>query len=249
MEQNTIYRYYSFGFNYCLLKTYALAGRTRVKAIEDLTHFFEALDSFDLQVTKRVAIDLVVILNELEDSDEEGMPPALVTRIQKAVAKLDPALDAELQLRIAYILTKKRHSLPSLTAQPEELLGKATWESLTPTSKRDFTSACMQIALNQPTGAAFHLMRTLEEQVKVLYFAFKKTKRMEKPMWGPMTTELRKKNKPKPSDKLLSHLDGMRIHFRNPTQHPTAFYALNEAEDLLSATIVAIGMICAELPA
>lgn len=106
----------------------------------------------------------------------------------------------------------------------------------------------MLIALSQPTGAAFHLMRALEEQVKVLYFAFKKTKRLAKPMWGPMTAELRKKNKPKPSEKLLSHLDGMRVHFRNPTQHPTAFYSMNDAEDLLSQTTVAIGMICAELP-
>jgi hypothetical protein len=91
-------------------------------------------------------------------------------------------------------------------------------------------------------------MRTLEEQVKVLYFAFKKTKRLAKPMWGPMTAELRAKKAPKPSEKLLAHLDGMRIHFRNPTQHPDLFYTLDEAEDLLNQTIVAMGMICAELP-
>ncbi|MNE35870.1 hypothetical protein D3C81_1685800 [compost metagenome] len=91
-------------------------------------------------------------------------------------------------------------------------------------------------------------MRALDAQVKVLYFAFKKTKRLDKPMWGPMTSQLRAKRAPKPSEKLLTHLDGMRIHFRNPTQHPDAFYTMDEAQDLLNQTITAINMIATELP-
>lgn len=67
-------------------------------------------------------------------------------------------------------------------------------------------------------------------------------------MWGPMTAQLRDKRAPKPSTKLLAHLDGMRIHFRNPTQHPDAFYTMDEAQDLLNQTISAINMIAAELP-
>ncbi len=91
-------------------------------------------------------------------------------------------------------------------------------------------------------------MRMLEEQVKQLYLAYKKTKRLERPMWGPMTEELRKKRSPKPTDKLLDHLDSMRVHFRNPTQHPTAFYTMDEAQDLLNQTISAVNRIYAEMP-
>lgn len=247
MEQNSLYLYYSFGFNYCLLKTISTKDRKRESVAKDLSDFLESLNEFDLQVTKKIGVDIAKVRNELLVSAEEKVSQAHANRITSAIQKLDPALDAELKLRVAYILTKKRHSLPSLTKNPEELLGEGTWNSLTDTSKKDFVFACMQIALNQPTSAAFHLMRTLEEQVKVLYFNFKKINRLEKPMWGPMTMELRNKRNPRPSEKLLSHLDGMRVHFRNPTQHPNVFYTLSEAEDLLSQTIVAMGMICSEL--
>ena len=54
--------------------------------------------------------------------------------------------------------------------------------------------------------------------------------------------------KPKPSSKLLDHLDGMRVHFRNPTLHPEAFYTIDGAQDLLNQTITAINMIASELP-
>ena len=157
-------------------------------------------------------------------------------------------MDAELQLRTAYVLTIKRYSLESLLNTPAELLGDGVYARLSDTSKRDFSLACIQIALSQPTAAAFHLMRALEEQVKMLYFSYKKINRLDKPMWGPMTNELRNKKAPKPTEKLLNHLDGMRVHFRNPTQHPELFYSLDEAQDLLNQTITAINMIVAELP-
>jgi len=62
-----------------------------------------------------------------------------------------------------------------------------------------------------------------------------------------MTEELRRKNKPRPTIKLLDHLDSMRRNFRNPTQHPELFYTMDEAQDLLSHTIGAMNMICREL--
>lgn len=82
----------------------------------------------------------------------------------------------------------------------------------------------------------------------MLYNAFKKRDRLKNPMWGSIIKELRGKRNPKPSDKLLDHLDGMRVHFRNPTQHPDVFYNIDEAQDLLNQTMTAINMIAAELP-
>ena len=62
-------------------------------------------------------------------------------------------------------------------------------------------------------------------------------------MWGPMVEKLRSKNQPKPSSDLLDHLDLIRKNYRNPTQHPDKFYSIDEAQDLLNSTIVAINMI------
>lgn len=223
-------------------------GEERTAALHTLEEFLDYLKKLDLKVTLRVAVDLRRIADRLKKSDDEKVKSEIADTITKEIIKLDPALDAELQLREAYILTDKRYSVDKLMNNPERLLSPSAFDSLSKNSKKDFSLACVQIALNQPTAAAFHLMRTLEEQVKLLYCSFKKTKRLKVLMWGPMTEQLRTKNKPKPTDKLLSHLDGMRIHFRNPTQHPDAFYSLDEAEDLLNQTISAINMIVKELP-
>lgn len=131
--------------------------------------------------------------------------------------------------------------------EPQKLLAENVFGTLSPSSQRDFALGCMQIALNQPTSSAFHLMRALEEEVKHLYFHYKKKNRLERPMWAEMIRELRAKRAPKPSDKALDHLDSIRVHFRNPTQHPDAFYTLDEAQDLLNQTITAINMIYREI--
>jgi hypothetical protein len=233
LRQKGIYNYFVFGFNYGVIKRTGLQGEPRDVALDYLNEFFEFLAELELQVTERVASDLEDILKTIRDGEAE---------------RIDASLDAELQLKKAYVLTKKRYPLESLLTEPSALLANGVHDRLSDNAKRDYRLACLQVALNQPTAAAFHLMRMLEEQVKSLYFSFKKTKRLEKPMWGPMTQQLRSKRAPKPSNKWLDHLDSMRIRFRNPTQHPQAFYSIDEAQDLLNQTIVAVNMIHAEVP-
>lgn len=248
MQKSRIYKYFAFGYNYNLLKREGVKGYPLQRGIADLSEFLEYLDELDLQVTKGIAVDLIKLLAELKESEQTHIADDQSIKIKKTLEKLDPTLDSELSLRYAYILTKKRYPLESLLTSPSDLLSKTSIDTLAITTKKDFSAACRSIAFSQPTSAAFHLMRALEAQVKVLYFAFKKTKRLDKPMWGPMTSQLRTKRAPKPSEKLLTHLDGMRIHFRNPTQHPDAFYTMDEAQDLLNQTITAINMIASELP-
>ncbi len=248
MRKIGIYHYYAFGFNYAAIRDLGLLGVSKTVALEYLDEFFEYLDQLDLQVTTLAASKLKTIRAEINKSTDKEVSQALADRIKGEAQRFDAGLDAELKLKKVYILTKKRYQLDSLLSNSSDLLGSGVHATLSDTAKRDYELACRQIALNQPTAAAFHLMRTLEEQVKVLYFAFKKTKRLDKPMWGPMTIELRSKRAPKPSDKLLDHLDGMRIHFRNPTQHPEAFYDIDGAQDLLNQTIAAMNMIAVELP-
>lgn len=248
MLKTEIYGYYAFGYNYSIIRRSGLQAFDKAEAIEMLDNFKEFLVDLDLQVTQRIAMDLEKIADELRSEAVKTVTEAFSSRIKAEAARLDPALDAELQLRTAYVMTKKRYSLDSLLESQGSLLGSGVYANLSQTARKDYRLACTQIALNQPTAAAFHLMRALEQQVKMLYFAFKKTKRLDKPMWGPMTKELRSKRAPKPSDKLLDHLDSMRVHFRNPTQHPEAFYTMDEAQDLLNQTLTALNMIAAETP-
>ncbi|HJP19612.1 MAG: hypothetical protein CMD96_03555 [Gammaproteobacteria bacterium] len=248
MRKTQIYKYYAFGYNYALLKNGGCLGWAKELAISTLKDLFIDLTMLDLKVTLKAAEKLQSILQEIEKSDAATIDAALANRIKSEVERIDPSLDAELQLQDAYVLTEKRYGTDKLLENPDSLLSGGVYSKLSDTSKKDFSLACTQIAFSQPTAAAFHLMRALEEQVKMIYLGFKKTKRLKKPMWGPMIEELRKKKKPKPSEKLMSHLDGIRVHFRNPTQHPEAFYTLDEAQDLLNQTITAVNMIHRELP-
>jgi hypothetical protein len=248
MEPIPISGYYNFGFNNCLIAAAGMHGRQRSQVTEMLDTFFSELERLELQVTRVIAASLYDYRLELGSVKEEKISVAEGARIAEEMKKIDPALDAELSLKTAYVLTKKRYPLPSLLETPLSLLAASADTTLTATSKRDFSLACKLVALSEPTAAAFHLMRMLEEQVKVLYCAFKKTNRLDPMMWGPMTTQLKTKKAPKPSEKLLSHLDGMRQHFRNPTQHPELFYTMDEAQDLLNQTITAVNMVASELP-
>lgn len=247
MKKTEIYKYYAFGFNFAAMK-----GGLRNYGIDNANRhfikFFDNLKELELPVTIKIAEELKKVQEALKSSSEKVVPEIISNKIAIEVKKIEPALDAELHLAEIYVLTKKRYPLQVLLKSPNELLGAGVFSSLSETAKKDFGFACTQIALGQSTAAAFHLMRTLEEQVKMLYFAYKKTKRMEKLMWGPMIVQLREKRAPKPSEKLLNHLDGIRVHFRNPTQHPDMFYSLDDAQDLLNQTITAINMIFAEIP-
>lgn len=248
MRRKTLYGYYAFGYNYQLLRDDGTLGDSPAEAKRRIEYFLRSLDDLELQVTKKIAEDLLPISEEIAKA-QQNVGNEIADSIKEIIERLDPSLDAELKIKTAYILVKKNYPLETLLDNSLDLLSKASVESLTVNSKLDFTLATRQIALSQGTAAAFHLMRALEEQVKCLYFAFKKTKRLKTPMWGPMLRELKDKRPPKPSEKLLNHLDGMRVHFRNPTQHPDAFYKIDEAQDLLNSTITAINMISSELPA
>ncbi|MEP1895716.1 MAG: hypothetical protein ABJQ98_16550 [Alloalcanivorax venustensis] len=247
MRKTEIYEFYAFGFNYCLIKQEGLKGHLKENAVKMLKNFLGSLKTLHLPVVIRIAEDLEGIIKELNESDGDIIEETRAEEIRGIIEKLDPALDAELQLKEAYIITEKRYPLTSLLDSPKKLLANNVYDSLSDTSRKDFSLACTQIALNQPTAAAFHLMRALEEQVRNLYFCFKKTKRANNPTWGLIISQLRSKRSPKPSENSLTHLDSIRVQYRNPTQHPDTFYSMDEAQDLLNQTVTAINMVNREI--
>ncbi len=247
MIDKGIFKFYAFGFDYGLIKRNGLEGYKREDALQILDLFFDDLDGLELQVTRIVAEQLKGITEDARKAAEENITTAEGEKIRAEITKIDPALDAELKTKRAYVLTKKRYPLDTLLGAPHELLAKDVFKSLHADCQKDFFLGCRHIALSQATASAFHLMRALEAHVKALYFAFKKTNRLKKPMWGPMVEELQKKREPKPSDVLLDLLDSIRRHFRNPTQHPDKFYNIDEAQDLLNQTITALNQITKEM--
>ena len=200
MKQTNIYEYYAFGYNYSLIRRNGLLGYKTKKANQLLNEFFESIEELDLEVTQKVSEELKEIQEKVEKSEEEEINQKLAEKIETQIERIDIALDAELKLKESYQLTDKRYALKKLLNAPQKLLAKGVFDNLNDHTKKDFHLACGQIALSLPTGAAFHLMRALEEQVKMLYFHFKKTGRLTRPMWGPMIQQLRNKRKPKPQN-------------------------------------------------
>lgn len=246
MKKTNIYRYYAFGHNYQLIKADGLKGYANVDVKEFLEELFDNLDELELPVTTKISEELVEIAKKIPN-DNENLSSERSKSIVDEIQKIDPALDAELKLKDAFVLTEKRFEVKCLTESPEKLLAKGVYNDLTDSTKKDFSSACLQVALAQPTSSAFHLMRALEAEVKRLYFEFKKQNRLDRPMWAAMIQQLRSKRNPRPEVKTLDLLDSIRVHFRNPTQHPEAFYTLDEAQDLMNQSITAMNMIHREI--
>lgn len=247
MKTISIYDYYCFGYNYYILRNRS-DGKKVSDILFDIKDYIKQTTSLELQVTNRVLRPLHDIILELEKlKGDDIIAKDVLARIIKIVEAADSALDAELQLKTVLSVTPKRFDIEMLLQFPGKLLGEGCWEQLPEIALIDFSEATRCIAMSLPTAAAFHLMRCVEEMVKTLYFDFIKQKRMDNPMWGPMIQKLKEKNQPKPPLELLDQLDIIRANFRNPTQHPEKVYDIDEAQDLLNSSIVAINAICREI--
>jgi len=88
--------------------------------------------------------------------------------------------------------------------------------------------------MDQPTAAAFHIMRCCECSLKQLYFSVVKKGRKKPPMWSNMVDHLVERKALNDAQK--GTLDIFRKGFRNPTAHPDTFYTIDQAQDLLATT-------------
>lgn len=213
-----------------------------------LNELFAYLDELNLNVTKEAAEELYDISRKIESENESTKVDQLLdTKVRTAVKAIDLTLDSELKLAKAFILTEKRVSLKNLLERPQNLFPKQVFPNLSSQSRIDIIHGFKCIAFEQPTAAAFHLLRATEETLRQLYFSHIKRNRMDKPMWYGMVEALKNKRNPKPKPSLLDHLDTIRKNYRNPTQHPDKFYKIDEAQDLANNCISAISMMYAEM--
>ncbi len=213
-----------------------------------LDGFFTYFSELDLRVTEKVAGDLRGIREKIKGLPTDSKTDkALADEVHTAVNTLDATLDGELHLRTAYLVTPKRFDLENLLNAPQNLFGEDVYGSLPLIGKFDFWQACYCIAFDLPTAAAFHLMRGTEAVLRYYYNSLVLRNRIEKPLWGEIIAQLRKKRRNPPPKALLDHLDHIRENFRNPTQHPDATYTSDEAQDLLAMTIDVVNRMIRDL--
>lgn len=244
MKKVSVYKYYSFSFNYCLLRHFE-KGNNKDNLLRRLKGFLKFLEELDLKVTLGIAKDLYRIINDLEKQEDAEISPQAFREVIKCLDNLDPALDSELKLKDLYVITSRNHSIDKLTNNIESMFVKNVFSDLPVLSKYDFQEAGKCIAFNLPTAAAFHLMRAIEENVRFYYKKKIKRNRISNQLWGPLLNHL--KTKKKAPIKLLELLDHIRNDYRNPTQHPDAKYNIDEAQDLLPLTISVCNMMYKDL--
>ena len=160
---------------------------------------------------------------------------------------LEDIIFSEASIKNVYVVPQRRFNGEYLSTKPMELLNKGIFERLPEMAIYDFASSCRCLLYGEGTASAFHMLRATEEVLKHFYLKYKKTKRLKKPMWGPMTSELRAKKSNKPSDTILNSLDLVRTSYRNPTQHPESKYDIESAQDLFGVCIDLINKMAIEL--
>ena len=160
---------------------------------------------------------------------------------------LEKIVFAEANTKKVFSIPQRRFNSTYLLSNPEKLLKNGLFEKISDLAKSDISSAGRCLLFGESTAAAFHILRATEEVLKSYYLHHRKTKRLEKPMWGPMLNQLRAKKRNKPPVFLLNSLDLIREAYRNPTQHPSIIYEIDSAEDLIGVCLDSIGKMAYEL--
>lgn len=204
--------------------------------IDNIDRLEKELEESDLLVS----LNAIQSLNQLQKSIEELKKLEKTTQVggvhkNKIVAEMETIekiVFSEATTKKVYVIPQRRYNEKYLLDEPHKLLKAGVFNKFSEICKFDFTAACRCMSFGEGTACAFHILRATEDTLKGMYYHFKKTNRLEKPMWGPMTSELRAKREPKPDKTLLDTLDVIRNSYRNPTQHPQVTYDIDSAQDL-----------------
>lgn len=204
----------------------------------NLSVSLSALLNFEYLVKKRK--ELKIEKTKLIGEDDSNL-------INEQMAILEKIIFSESITKYIYVLSERRFNGEYLNNSPQKLLKENVFGNLSDMAKFDFAASCRCLLFGEATACAFHILRATEDTLKQFYFKYKKTNRLSKPMWGPMTNELRTKKGKKPSENILSALDLVRISYRNPTQHPEAVYDIDSCQDLFGVCIDLINKMAIEL--
>lgn len=214
--------------------------------LDDMDHL---LDDLGFQVSKKLFEYVLkklgnefreAVKNETEDILAK-MSKEQADKLSEEMKKLEHTIWAECGTRIIAVPVPRRFKLDSLLNNCEELLPKHVFNKLSDIGMYDFTQACRCIVFECPTAVAFHLLRCMEECVRILHRSYFPRGDREKKTWKILLDEVANKSRsPQADPTLLNHLDHLRERFRNPTDHPEKCFDIDEAQNLLHLCIDAI---------
>ncbi len=208
------------------------------RILGNIDEFLRTLDEFGLIVTERAACQLRELREELVNQPEEHtLSPDEATRLRNIMDTLRPTLFAEASGKVAFIVSDKRVDVNKLLGNISALLSPNVYEALPEIARYDFDEAGKYIAFERPTAAAFHLLRGTESVLRDYSCSVVKSNRVKTLLWGPMVNHLRDRKKNPPPKGLLSNLDNIRVHLRNPTAHPEKIYDIDEVQDLFGLSV------------
>lgn len=189
-----------------------------------------------------ILYDIEKVFKERETEYEKGNDSGVLskneeTKLKAGILSFEKTVFAEAKTRIIASPIPRRFDLNHLLEYPEKILGNDVYENLTDLAQSDLNSACKCLAFESPTAASFHILRAIEECVRIVYKSYF-PRNDEKRPWGHLTNELKNKPRnPKVDEILMNHLDHLRKRFRNPTDHPEKIYEIEEAEDLIHISV------------
>jgi hypothetical protein len=189
--------------------------------LDNIQRFIQNLDRFEMPVTARAARRLGTFADTLRGHPKDyRLTDADAAELSEIMSELRPTLYAEAEGNIAYVVSDKRYDVKKLLSDFGALLAPGVFARLPEIARTDLQEAGMCIAFTRPTAAAFHLLRATEAVLRQYYCGVVRQGRIARPwMWGPMMDDMRGRRHA-PDATLTHNLDGLRQHFRNPTQHP-----------------------------
>jgi len=213
-----------------------------------LARVLNRLETFELHVTRRAAVELETFLEEMEELPKDHKLTAdQAKRLSKIIKDIRLTLEAETLGNVAFIVTDKRIDVEKLLDDVAVLFAPGAFEKLPGIAQYDFAESGKCIAFERPTAAAFHCLRGTEAALRHYYCSLVKKGRGEL-MWGPIVTSLRRSRKSPPAV-MLSNLDNIRESFRNPTTHPEARYDISEVQDLFNLCVDVVNRMVKDLEA
>jgi hypothetical protein len=240
MEKQSIYEFVYFGTCVRFLQDVPagtpLHGETYV--LGNLQYLFKYLDDLDLVVTRNAAYGVADYYKELTQLPEDTvLTIKQAKKLNALMHDVRKTLSAELHTLNAYRVTPKVLDVNKLVDDVSSLFGPKVFTMLPEIAQHDFSEAGKCIVFERPTAASFHLLRGTESVLRNFYERMVRQKRIRDRMWGPVVTDLRKRNTSSKYASLYNNLDNIRIHYRNPTQHPEKIYDMSEAQDLWSLCV------------
>lgn len=259
MEQIKIYDYYSFGYNYNNLLS-GHTDKTYSQCLEDLKTYTNFIKRLDLRVTIS-SIKLVQLIPEMEKlqnlanakkTKNQKVDPVFWKSIVEKLNKVDSTLDAELNIKIAYILEEKRFTNEILLGKIQQLFSRDTFALLPTIAQFDFEESGQCLAFDRYTACAFHSLRGTEDVVKMYYEKLFSLNATDKDTWGSYENAITNgigngTLTPLPDEQLIINIGSLRKYYRNKTQHPQSTYTSDESQDILSLCIKTVNDIIFDL--